>query len=163
MASDEDPDPNPEAAVKADEGPALEVETRVRARPETVFAFFTDPDKYRHWMGIDAELDPRPGGVYRVNVTGQNVVRGEYLEIDPPRRIVFTWGFEHDTHLPPGSTTVEVTLHEDGDATIVRVRHSGLPTDQSRAEHEQGWQHYLQRLSVAGSGGDPGPDPLAGA
>lgn len=147
--------------MRAEEVPALEVETRVRARPETVFAFLVDPDKYRRWHGVDAELDPRPGGIYRVNVTGGNVARGEYVEVDPPNRVVFTWGFEDDARVPPGSSTVEITLTPDGDDTIVRLRHTGLPTDQSRADHEQGWKHYLQRLSVAGSGGDPGPDPMA--
>ena len=65
---------------------AYETEVRVEARPETVFRFFTDPVRMMQWKGVDAALDPRPGGVYRVNVTGRETVIGEYVEIDPPDR-----------------------------------------------------------------------------
>lgn len=130
----------------------VEVETWVRASPEVVFTFFTDSDKYRRWQGQKAELDPRPGGRYRVDMDGTNVARGEYVEVDPPRRVVFTWGFEGSPVLPPGSSTVEVTLIPDGDGTIVRLRHSGLPDEDSRAQHAAGWQLYTQRL-VAEAGG----------
>jgi uncharacterized protein YndB with AHSA1/START domain len=139
----------------------LEVEARVQASPETVFSYFTDPDKYRRWMGAQAELDPRPGGIYRVNVDGRNFVRGHFVEIEPPSRLVITWGWEDDPAIPPGSTTVEIRLIEDGDGTIVRIRHSGLPNEPARKQHEEGWRHYAGRLAVVGSGGDPGPDPLA--
>jgi len=61
--------------------------------------------------------------------------------------------------LPPGSSTVEVTLEPDGEATIVRLRHRGLPDEPSAGLHEKGWHHYLGRLKVAGAGADPGPDP----
>jgi len=140
----------------------LEVEQRVEASPEIVFAYFTDPEKYRRWMGTGAELDARPGGVYRVAVGG-NVASGHYVELDPPRRIVLTWGWEGDPDLPAGASTVEIDLIEDAGATIVRLRHSGLPTDDSKDQHGQGWIHYLERLAVAGPGGDPGPDPLEGS
>jgi uncharacterized protein YndB with AHSA1/START domain len=90
---------------------------------------------------------------------GRDVARGEYLEIAPNTRIVFTWGWE-DSHVPPGSTTVEITLQVDGDGTILRLRHMGLPEDQ-RDLHAQGWAHYLERLAVAASGRDPGADPWA--
>jgi uncharacterized protein YndB with AHSA1/START domain len=146
--------------VRAETG-VLEVEARIEAPPETVFAYFTDAERYRRWMGQDAELDPRPGGLYRVRVNDRQVVRGVYVELDPPQRLVFTWGWEGDADLPPGSTAVEVTLVPDGDHTIVRVRHSGFPSDAVAQVHEQGWRHYLQRLSVAGPGGDPGADSFA--
>lgn len=141
--------------------PPLEVQTRIEARPEVVFAYFTDPDKYRRWMGTEAQLDPRPGGLYRVNVNGRSFARGHYVQVEPPRRLVLTWGWEDDQSLPPGSSTVEIELIEDGTGTIVRIRHSGLPNEASRSQHEQGWVHYAGRLAVAGGGGDPGPDPLA--
>ncbi len=83
-------------------------EVRINAKPETVFPFFTDPAKMLRWKGVDAMLDPRPGGIYRVNVTGRNVARGEYLEVTPYSRVVFTWGWEGETiPVPPGSSTVE--------------------------------------------------------
>ncbi len=138
----------------------LELESRVRARPDTIFAFFTDPTLYRRWQGEDAELDPRPGGIYRVHMPGQAVVEGVYLVVEPPRRIVFTWGWVGNAEVPPGSTTVEVTFTPDGEETIVRLVHRGLPTQSSRDEHAAGWRHYLGRVVIAASGGDPGQDPL---
>ncbi len=126
---------------------AVEVERRVRARPETVFSYMTDPEKFRQWHGVDAELDARPGGFFRAAAAGHSgvVLRGEYLEVDPPWRIVFTWGWEPEPGLPPGardvpvgSSTVEITLTADADATIVRVRHRGLPSDAARNFHGSG-------------------------
>ncbi len=138
----------------------VEREVRIAARPEGVFQFFVDPQKMMQWKGIEAELEPQPGGIYRVNVTGTDIARGEYLEIVPPRRVVFTWGWE-GSPLPPGSSTVEVDLIPDGDGTIVRLRHSGLPTDDARGQHAEGREHFLPRLVIAAEGGDPGPDPWA--
>ncbi len=87
-----------------------------------------------------------------------DLVHGEYVEVQPPTRIVFTWGFEGNAELPPTSSTVEVTLHADGDGTIVRLRHDHLPTDISREQHAIGWRHYVDRLAIAAAGGEPGPD-----
>jgi len=71
---------------------------------------------------------------------------------------VFTWGFEGNAELPPGSSTVEVTLQADGDGTIVRLHHDRLPTSVSREQHAIGWQHSVDRLAIAAAGGDPGLD-----
>ena len=62
--------------------------------------------------------------------------------------------------VPPGSTTVEITLELDGDATLVRLVHRDLPED-SRGPHAHGWETYLGRLAIRANGGDPGPDPNA--
>src|SRR5215213_4023695 len=114
----------------------VEQEVRIDARPETVFAHFVDPARLVRWKGTDAVLEPRPGGTYRV-VVGGHVVRGEYVEVVPNRRVVFTWGWEGEGHpLPPGASTVEVTLTPDGDGTLVRLRHSGL-SPQMREAHSQ--------------------------
>jgi uncharacterized protein YndB with AHSA1/START domain len=135
----------------------IELETRVAAPPEIVFAYFVQPALYRRWKGSTAELDPRPGGLYRVTMPTGQVALGEYVVVEPPSRVIFTWGWEGNPDLPPGSTTVEVTLVPDGDGTLVRLVHAGLPDDTWRAQHAEGWQRYLDRLAVAGSGGDPGP------
>jgi uncharacterized protein YndB with AHSA1/START domain len=141
---------------------AVAREVRVEARPERVFAFFVDPGKMALWMGSSAELDPRPGGVCRVHVIPGNVARGEYVEVVPFSRVVFTWGWEGDeSPVPPGGSTVEVTLTPDGDATIVRLVHRDLPTPEARSAHAEGWAHFLARLGIVGAGGDPGPDPWA--
>ena len=139
----------------------LEKEVRIAARPETIFPFFTDPEKMMRWKGVSVTLDPRPGGIYRVDMNGENMARGEYLELVPYSGIVFSWGWEGEgSPVPPGTTTVEVSLIPDGDETIVRLRHSGLPSDQ-RDVHAEGWTHYMARLASAAGGQDSGPDPWA--
>lgn len=142
----------------------VEREVRIQATPETVFPFFTDPDKMIRWKGSTAELDPRPGGIYRVTINDQAIARGEYLEIDSPRRVVFTWGWEGqeagegEHSVPPGSSRVEVTLEPDGGGTLVRLRHLDLP-EQALEIHGHGWDLYFSRLAEAAAGRDPGPDP----
>ena len=135
-------------------------EVRIEASPETIFPFFTDPAKLVLWKGITAELDPRPGGRYRCDLNGTDVALGEYVVLDPPRRVVFTWGWENEgSPVPPGSSSVEITLTPDGAATLVRLTHRDLP-EPARSEHRQGWDHYLARLAIAAAGGDPGRDSM---
>ena len=139
----------------------VEREVQIEASPETVFEFFTDPAKATRWMGSAATLDPRPGGVYRVDI-GQWTNVGEFVEVDPPNRIAWTWGWEgHDDMIPPGSSTVEVTLTPDGDATIVRLVHRDLPVH-AVEPHAHGWDLYMPRLAIVAAGGDAGPDPNKG-
>lgn len=137
---------------------AVEAQVRIAATAETLFPFFTVPEQMMKWMGVSAELDPRPGGAYRINVTGKNVAVGEFVEVTPNSRVVFTWGWEDSDLLPPGSTTVEVSLVEDGAETVVTLRHMDLTGEQAEL-HKQGWDHYMERLATAGAGGDPGRDP----
>jgi len=138
---------------------AGELEVRIQARLETVFEFFVDPEMMTRWKGTGAELDPRPGGRYRVGgIAGGATVVGEFVEIDPPRRLVFTWGWEGDDEVPPGSSTVEVTLTPDGDATVLHLVHRDLPVGQG-PRHMEGWEHFVPRLVEAATGRDPGPDP----
>jgi len=148
---------------------AVVIERRIAARPETVFSYFTDPDRYRLWQGVEAEIDPRAGGVFRVTMTGRSrtVTSGVFVEIDAPSRIVFTWGWEQRAglpegmqHVPPGASTVEVELERDGDGTILRLRHGNLSTDEACEFHQSGWDLTLDRLAVVAAGGDPGPSPL---
>lgn len=135
------------------------VERHIAARPETVFSFFTDRDKWLSWMGRDGEFSFEPGGTYRTNVTGENVAEGRFVEIDPPKRIVFTWGWaEGGMPVPPGSTTVEITLEPVADGTLLRLVHRGLPSPEACAAHQEGWTYHLDRLATVAAGGDPGPD-----
>jgi len=131
----------------------LEREIRIAARPETLFAFFTDPAKMMLWMGKDVLLDPQPGGIFRNDIDGQHIARGEYVEVVPYSRVVFTWGWENTTDTPPGASTVEVTLTADGDGTILRLRHSGLSAIE-RTSHGEGWDYFLPRLASAAEGRD---------
>lgn len=138
----------------------VDMSIRIEAEPAAVFEFFTDPEKMVRWKGSKALLDPRPGGEYRVDVNDLQIAVGEYVEVVPPERVVFTWGWEGNDGIPPGSTRVEITLTADGDGTVVRLVHTDLPTEEAAAQHGQGWTHFLSRLQIAAAGGDPGPDPL---
>jgi uncharacterized protein YndB with AHSA1/START domain len=130
----------------------------IDASPETIWPFLTEPDRHVEWMGTAAEIDPRPGGVYRVLVGGRNRGAGEFLEVVPTEKIVFSFGWEGSEHaIPPASTTVEITLHREGNKTRVRLVHRGLP-DAAVSDHIRGWDYYVGRLAVASTGGDPGPD-----
>jgi len=129
---------------------AIEITQRIEAPPEIVFAYLTDSQRFVRWMGVGAVLDPRPGGRYRIDVDGEHIVSGEYQELDPPRRLVMTWGWEGHPTVPPGSTTVEITLTPDGGATVLKLRHHGLPDEGERRLHAAGWKQYLSQLAVAG-------------
>ena len=143
------------------ESTAVEREIAIDASPAAVWEFLVDPGKATRWMGQNASFEPRPGGLYRVEVIPGNTAVGEFVELDPPRRLVFTWGWEPGGHstLAPGSSTVEIELVPNGDGTTLRFRHHGLPSEESAQSHAHGWDHYLERLVVAARGGDPGPDP----
>src|SRR3954447_22970200 len=93
----------------------VEHQVRVAAPPDVVFEYFTDPSKLVRWMGSDATLDPRPGGVCRFTVNGVRMI-GEYLQVDFPCRIVFTWGWETRLfEVAEQSTAVEVSFTPEGD------------------------------------------------
>jgi uncharacterized protein YndB with AHSA1/START domain len=138
-------------------------EILINASPATVFEFLTIPDKLVEWNGTEADLDPRPGGVYRVRVGPGHQAAGEFVEVVPDKKVVFTFGWDQPDHpIPAGSTQVEITLIPDGEKTLVRLVHSGLPTD-AIADHTSGWDYYLDRLAIAGAGGNPGPDTGPGS
>jgi uncharacterized protein YndB with AHSA1/START domain len=121
-------------------------EVHIDAAPDTVFAFFVDPDRIVRWMGKTATLEPRPGGLFRIDYGQGDVARGEFVEVDRPRRVVFTWGWEKSGDpVQPGQSTVEVDLEPAGEGTLVRLRHSGLGRD-SRKSHDEGWIYFLARL-----------------
>jgi len=74
----------------------------IDARPEEIFPYLVKADKYLSWMGVSAELDPRPGGIFQVDPNGRDVILGKFVEVDPPRRVIFTWGWKDPTHPVPG-------------------------------------------------------------
>jgi uncharacterized protein YndB with AHSA1/START domain len=136
-------------------------EIMIDATPETIWPYLTEADKHIEWEGTVAEIDARPGGQYRVLVAGQFQGSGAYVEVVPMQKVVFTFGWEQEGNpITPGSTTVEISLHPEGDKTRVRLVHSGLPDD-AVSDHGDGWQHYLERLAIRAAGGavpaDTGP------
>ena len=135
----------------------LTCEIVIDARPETVFPYLTDPAKHGEWLGSVVEHDPRPGGAYRVEVGDQHPAAGEFLEVVPNERVAFTFGWDQPDHpIPARSTMVTITLIPEGDKTRVQLVHSGLPDD-ALSDHRGGWDHFLGRLAVVATGGDPGP------
>jgi uncharacterized protein YndB with AHSA1/START domain len=131
----------------------------IDASPEEVFEHFVDPEAVVGWMGDYALLEPRPGGLFTLDINGVPV-RGSYLELDPPRRLLISWGHAGSERLPPGSSTVEVRLTPEEGGTLVEVVHSGLPEPEAE-QHAIGWEHFLARLALRAAGHDPGPDPWA--
>jgi uncharacterized protein YndB with AHSA1/START domain len=133
----------------------------IEAPPDVVFAHLVTVEGLLAWMGQHAELQPVPGGGFAVDINGIPV-RGQYLEVDPPRRVVVSWGMAGSDDLPPGASRVEFTLTATPTGTLLDLVHSRLP--QPHAEgHAKGWAHYLARLRTAAGGTDPGPDPWATA
>jgi uncharacterized protein YndB with AHSA1/START domain len=131
----------------------IERDVRIAARPETVFALWVEPERIVQWMGRTVTLDARPGGAFRLDYNGSDIARGEVLEIDPPRRLVLSWGWEAEGDAtPPGSSRVEVTLTPDGDGTLLHLRHSGL-VDAAVEGHAQGWDQFLPGLVAVAEGG----------
>jgi uncharacterized protein YndB with AHSA1/START domain len=162
----------------------VEVTVRVPAVPSEVFSYFTDPARYVQWMGSEADLEPVPGGVYRVRMADGFSAAGRFLAVEPPHLVVFSWGFANDeaasrtkggeaagelggagagaSAMPAGSTRVTVTLAGAGDGgTLLTLRHESLPSSELREGHDVAWNTYLPRLAVRAVGGDPGPDPHA--
>ena len=137
---------------------SLQREVAIAASPETVWEFLVDPEKATRWMGQKCSFDPRPGGEYRCDVIPGHTARGEFVELDPPRRLVFTWGWEPGEDGEPraaGSSTIEIELVPEGDGTLLRFTHGDLPSAEAADSHSKGWDHYLERLRVAAPGGDP--------
>jgi uncharacterized protein YndB with AHSA1/START domain len=122
----------------------LTATVRIGAPPATVFPYFVDPALMVQWIGEWADLHPEPGGRFALDIN-KTPVRGEYLEIDPPRRVVFTWGVAGKDSLPTGSTTVEIVLTADGSDTIVELFHHDLPAEEHDG-HFDGWTTMLDRL-----------------
>ncbi len=138
-------------------------EIRIEAPRETVFPFLTEPEMMVRWGGMEADLDPTPGGVYRVQMTPEALAVGEFIEVTPHSRVVFTWGWDGAPAdgVPPGSSRVEIDLKADGDATILTLTHTGLP-EAAVGDHSGGWDYFLGRLVVATEGGDAGPITIGG-
>jgi uncharacterized protein YndB with AHSA1/START domain len=131
------------------EGRVVVQTLRIEARPETVWRYWTDPDRMCAWWGQAADLDPRPGGRCIVDLGGGAIMRGEYVELVPYERIVFTFGWDpHDDApaVPPGSTHVEISLAATDGDTIMTLRHTGLRLDEL-GRHDDGWAHFLARLT----------------
>jgi uncharacterized protein YndB with AHSA1/START domain len=130
----------------------------IDAPPEKVWEYFTQPGALVRWMGEYALAEAQPGGRFAVDIQGVPV-RGRFLSLDAPRRLLIGWGHAGSDQLPPGTSTVEVRLTPDGSGTRVDLEHRDLPPA-LQPGHAAGWAHYLARLAAAAAGESvPGPVP----
>ena len=137
------------------------VEQRIAADPATVYEYLTEPAKWTQWQGVAADLDPRVGGVFSMVMGNGMNARGEFIELIPNQRVVFSWGWIDRPGIPPGSTIVSIELEPVVEGTLLVITHRAVHEDEAPMQLI-GWRHYLPRLAVAASGGDPGPDPGPG-
>jgi uncharacterized protein YndB with AHSA1/START domain len=127
----------------------------IAAAPDAVFDYLVTAEGVTAWMGEWARLEPVAGGVFAVDIAG-SPIRGTYLEVDRPRRVVVSWGLAGSAELPAGSTRVSFTLTEIDGGTRVDLRHEDLP-DAFTEGHSDGWAHFLPRLDQAVVSGEAVP------
>lgn len=140
----------------AGSGRVVEREMRIDAPRERVWSLLTDPSQMERWMPV-VRFEARLGGEMLFQA-GEWVAFGEVTELDPPNRISYSWDWRN---APIGAQThVTWELQEDGDGTLVRLRHTGFPTGEQADSHAKGWAHYAARLATVARGGDPGPDTM---
>jgi uncharacterized protein YndB with AHSA1/START domain len=129
----------------------------IEAQPDQVFDHFVRPELLVRWMGDVARLHAVEGGIFSVDINGV-LIRGHFVRIERPRFIEIAWGEAGNEAMPPGATSLRVTFVPLGTVTRVELEHTGLVPAEA-AKHTMGWPHFIARLGVAASGGDPGPDP----
>lgn len=133
--------------------PAATVRCRIGAPRDVVFAAWLDADGMRHWLSpsgfdpADVELDPRPGGRLSIAMRhgkGRWEHSGEFLEIDAPRRLAFTWT---SASTDDRATRVTLDFAEDRGATDLVLTHAGLGSAAMATNHELGWREILANLA----------------
>ena len=132
----------------------VEIRRSIRAPRQRVFEAWTSAAEMKAWHApglltvSHAEVDLRPGGAYRIHMREPNGsehrVTGIYREVDPPKRVVYTWSWEDDVAVK--DTVVTVEFHQRGESTEIVVTHAGLPTDDQRKQHAEGWQGIMEKL-----------------
>jgi uncharacterized protein YndB with AHSA1/START domain len=133
----------------------------IAARRETVFRFFTDSQRFAAWWGEGSRIDPRPGGAVVIRYPNGVVAGGEVIEIVPPERIVFTFGYESAQPFASGGSRVAIVLAPVEAGTRLSLRHE-LPSAAARDAHVQGWRFQLALFAnVAAKDEHPALDALA--
>jgi uncharacterized protein YndB with AHSA1/START domain len=120
----------------------------IAARRETVFRYFIDSARFAAWWGDGSSVDPRPGGRVVIRYPNDERASGVFREIVPPARVVFTFGGEGPSSpVPPGGSTVTVTLEESRAGTLLTLRHADFPNLEAARPFEQGWRYQLSVFS----------------
>jgi len=125
------------------ESGVIELKIEIAAPPEIVFRYFSDPQRYRSWMGEASSIDPKRGGTLTVVFGGGPTATGEILEWVPNERVVFNWG-----HGGLDLSQVTISLQRRERGTLVTLRHTGLRSEMERAGTAGGWRYYLSQLSL---------------
>lgn len=121
----------------------------VAATPETVFGFLTESASFREWMGATSEMAASGSQPFTVRFPNGDEAVGRIVEAIPGRRVVYAWGYTDGRHqLAPGASQVSLELTGTPLGTRLSLRHSGLPSADSRAAHMQGWQYYCGVLAA---------------
>ena len=114
----------------------------ILAPPETVFQFLTDTPRWAAWWGAGSSIEPRPGGHVHIRNPDGTEVAGDVIEIDPPRRLVFSYGFVSGKPIPPGASKVTISLSADTNGTRLQLTHE-FGDAEVRDHHVQGWRYQL--------------------
>lgn len=140
--------------------PSLHIRRTIRAPRQRVFDAWTKPEELTRWHAPGpltvslAEIDLRAGGAYRIHMVApdgkEHRVSGSYLELDPPKKVVYTWGWDGDH--PVKESVVSVEFHDRGDVTEVVLTHAGITHDQERANHEHGWTAIMDKFEAEFAG-----------
>jgi uncharacterized protein YndB with AHSA1/START domain len=123
----------------------------IRARPATVFEFFTNTQDWAGWWGAGSTIDPRPGGHVLIRHPNGVEVSGEVLEVQSPERIVFTYGYVSGGPIPAGGSRVTIRLDSHPAGTLLQLTHE-FPDVAARQEHVQGWRFQLSLFANAIAG-----------
>jgi uncharacterized protein YndB with AHSA1/START domain len=116
----------------------------IGARPETVFSFFTDDERWASWWGAGSAIDARPGGRMRIRYPNGVEVSGEVVDVHPPDRIVFTYGYDKNLTFGPGASRVTIRLEPAADGTRLSLKHEFAEAQAAdRDHHVQGWRYQL--------------------
>jgi uncharacterized protein YndB with AHSA1/START domain len=127
---------------------SLERTILICAKRTTVFRFFTDSKRFADWWGEGSTIEGRVGGAVQIRFPNGLRAGGEILEIEPPEKIVFTYGYESGKPIPPGSSRVTIRLIEQERGTLLTLHHE-LSNEAARDEHVQGWRYQLSVFANA--------------
>lgn len=130
----------------------------IDATIDEAFALFTEPERLRRWQAVSASVDLRVGGDYRLTVVPGSIAYGTFTEIEPGKRLVYTWGWKGGDTPPPTASSISVEFEPVGSQTKVIMTHSGLD-EEAATSHSVGWTHFFDRLVVAAKDGDAGRNP----
>jgi|SRR5436190_23039232 len=135
---------------------SLQIKRIIDAPRNRVYAAWTDPAQLRDWFGPegvqteDLIVDARVGGAFRWDLTsseGEKMsCRGEYRELQPNKKVVFTWQWQDDEDWENRESVVTVELSDCDGGTELRLSHEQLPNEQSRDGHTRGWTSALDKL-----------------